>query len=375
MSENIRRAKITVKKMFTGDKNVDVLQAEFDKHYERTELDFFTPFLKVAFPDGTLNKFAMTKRMSGDTIIVERLIDAAITKCAGNIKAQIVLESVLNFKVINSAVFTIKIGESIKDETNEYNEIPSAVMDLQHQLQEQLEIVTGDIETIEGDISAVETFMENSFVNTLNGESGDVTISKANVGLGNVDNTADLDKPLSSAAIAALAGKVDKVSGKGLSTEDYTTAEKTKLAGLDNYDDTAIVSALSDKVDKVSGKGLSTEDYTTAEKTKLDGLYNYDDSAIVSALSDKVDKVSGKGLSTEDYTTAEKSKLSGIESGAQANTVDSVNGQTGTVVLDCVPTSRTIAGNALTGDISAQTLTDSLVYMNATTDLDDVFND
>ena len=29
-----------------------------------------------------------------------------------------------------------------------------------------------------------------------------------------------------------LSGKVDKVSGKGLSTNDYTTAEKTKLAGL-----------------------------------------------------------------------------------------------------------------------------------------------
>ena len=31
---------------------------------------------------------------------------------------------------------------------------------------------------------------------------------------------------------ALLAGKVDKVDGKGLSTNDYTTAEKTKLAGL-----------------------------------------------------------------------------------------------------------------------------------------------
>lgn len=30
----------------------------------------------------------------------------------------------------------------------------------------------------------------------------------------------------------ALANKVDKVSGKGLSTNDYTTAEKTKLAGI-----------------------------------------------------------------------------------------------------------------------------------------------
>lgn len=32
-----------------------------------------------------------------------------------------------------------------------------------------------------------------------------------------------------------LSGKVDKVSGKGLSSNDYTTSEKTKLAGLSNY--------------------------------------------------------------------------------------------------------------------------------------------
>ena len=29
-----------------------------------------------------------------------------------------------------------------------------------------------------------------------------------------------------------IANKVDKVDGKGLSTNDYTTAEKTKLAGI-----------------------------------------------------------------------------------------------------------------------------------------------
>lgn len=34
---------------------------------------------------------------------------------------------------------------------------------------------------------------------------------------------------------ALLAGKVDKIDGKGLSTNDYTTAEKSKLAGLKNY--------------------------------------------------------------------------------------------------------------------------------------------
>ena len=40
--------------------------------------------------------------------------------------------------------------------------------------------------------------------------------------------------------------KVDKVDGKGLSTEDYTTAEKQKLAGLNNYDDTKIKEDIQD---------------------------------------------------------------------------------------------------------------------------------
>lgn len=102
-----------------------------------------------------------------------------------------------------------------------------------------------------------------------------------------------------------LENKVDKVIGKGLSTEDYTTAEKTKLADLENYDDAQVYEAINSlgrsigsmgqavegKVDKIAGKGLSTEDYTTAEKTKLAGLSNYDDTALtsrVSALEDTV---------------------------------------------------------------------------------------
>jgi len=51
-------------------------------------------------------------------------------------------------------------------------------------------------------------------------------------------------------------------------------------------------------------------------------------------LALKVDKIAGKGLSEEDYTTAEKSKLAGIPSDAEANTVDSVNTKTGSVVLN-----------------------------------------
>ena len=49
---------------------------------------------------------------------------------------------------------------------------------------------------------------------------------------------------LEAATETALLGKVDKETGKGLSTNDYTTAEKNKLAGLSNYDDTAVNSAM-----------------------------------------------------------------------------------------------------------------------------------
>lgn len=40
------------------------------------------------------------------------------------------------------------------------------------------------------------------------------------------------DPNFATTVTTGLAGKVDKVTGKGLSTEDYTTAEKTKLAGV-----------------------------------------------------------------------------------------------------------------------------------------------
>lgn len=43
--------------------------------------------------------------------------------------------------------------------------------------------------------------------------------------------------------------KVDKVTGKGLSTEDFTSEEKTKLAGLSNYNDTEIKTSLNLKAD------------------------------------------------------------------------------------------------------------------------------
>lgn len=54
--------------------------------------------------------------------------------------------------------------------------------------------------------------------------------------------------------------KVDKEEGKGLSTNDFTTAEKNKLAGLSNYDDTSLSGRVS----------TNAENITKLQNNKLD---------------------------------------------------------------------------------------------------------
>ena len=62
---------------------------------------------------------------------------------------------------------------------------------------------------------------------------------------GHEDSAAAMNSQIQANTLA-IAGKVDKVSGKGLSTEDYTTAEKTKLSGIETGANKTIVdSALS----------------------------------------------------------------------------------------------------------------------------------
>lgn len=85
---------------------------------------------------------------------------------------------------------------------------------------------------------------------------GNTVIDKNFVGLGAVDNTSDEDKPISSATNEALNTKVDKIDGKGLSTEDFTNELKTKL---DNIEAGAEVNNISDEaVDDLTDGGATT---------------------------------------------------------------------------------------------------------------------
>ena len=98
---------------------------------------------------------------------------------------------------------------------------------------------------------------------------------------------------------ALFAGKVDKVDGKGLSTNDYTDAEQTKLNGIEaGANKTTVDSALStSSTNPVQNKVINT------------------------ALGNKVDKVSGKGLSANDFTNAHLDKLNNLPTSAEMSQV------------------------------------------------------
>lgn len=80
---------------------------------------------------------------------------------------------------------------------------------------------------------------------------------------------------------AALDNKVEKVTGKGLSDENFTAAYKAKLDTIDSTPTSGstnfvksggVYDALADKVDKVAGKGLSEENFTDYYKNAIENL-------------------------------------------------------------------------------------------------------
>lgn len=94
-------------------------------------------------------------------------------------------------------------------------------------------------------------------------------------------------------------GDYDELSNRPKINDVTLTGNKTSSdLGL------ASASALADKVDKVTGKGLSTNDYDDTAKGIVDG--------VTTALDGKVDKVTGKDLSTNDYTDADKAIVDGV---------------------------------------------------------------
>ena len=197
------------------------------------------------------------------------------------------------------------------------------------------------------------------------------------------------DNPVSSKAIyTELSKKVNSSGSKQLSDENFTSEEKTKLAGIQNgatnvsvdaeitqnsnnpVTSAAIYAELAKKVDADGGAGLSDNNFTDAYKEKLDGIASeatktivdatitenstnpVTSAAVFAALATKVDADGGAGLSDNNFTDAYKTKLEGIEAGANKITVDSATSTTSTnpvqnkVITGAVNTENTRATTA-----------------------------
>lgn len=95
-------------------------------------------------------------------------------------------------------------------------------------------------------------------------------INPAKVGLEKVNNTADIDKPVSNETQKALDTKLNIVDTAVMLSNRFnrdTVSLSNRINLKANITD--VTTSLATKVDKIAGKELSTNDYTTAEKTKL----------------------------------------------------------------------------------------------------------
>ena len=156
------------------------------------------------------------------------------------------------------------------------------------------------------------------------------------------------------ALVQTVAGKVDKVEGKGLSTEDFTTALKTKLESLENY--VAPVGSKSAKGEVQVGSNIDVTE---------DGVISVADASVtakgVVQLSDSTNSdvsdmaATSKAVKTvNDAVSAEVTRATGVEEGLQT-AIDAINNaDTGILktAKDYTDTEVTKAKNELSGQIS-----------------------
>lgn len=90
--------------------------------------------------------------------------------------------------------------------------------------------------------SAWQRIVNTENVNSVNGQTGNVTITKADVGLANVNNTSDANKPISIATQTALNSKLDKLTSAVANNLPLITATGTLVDSNVRVDDSVSAS-------------------------------------------------------------------------------------------------------------------------------------
>lgn len=177
---------------------------------------------------------------------------------------------------------------------------------------------------------AVSMLAYGGAVQSVQGRTGDVVITADDVGLGSVDNTSDADKPVSTAQQAALDGKVDKLEGKGLSTNDFTGPLRDKLIGLEgtHWRGTFVsLAALESGVSDPAAGDYADVDVEGADVERYiwdatDGVWVVQSGAVAPITAAQVKQLYESNPDTNAFTDSDEAKLGGVEAGATANSTD-----------------------------------------------------
>lgn len=155
-------------------------------------------------------------------------------------------------------------------------------------------------------------------VQSVAGKTGTISLTKADVNLSNVDNTSDLNKPLSVATSNELVKKVDKIAGKQLSTEDYSTIEKNKLSTIAENAQVNIVNSVAGKVGTIlltkSDVGLTNVD-DTSDANKPVSTATGNALGLKESLSNKVTSLVDPNNTTYPTTAAVSTAIQDIGAG------------------------------------------------------------
>lgn len=106
-------------------------------------------------------------------------------------------------------------------------------------------------------------------VDSVNGQTGVVAITKADIGLGSVDNTTDAAKPVSTAQATAIGAKYTK-PGTGVPSTDLATAVQTSLGKADTAVQPAGLTKAAVGLGSVDNTADSAKPVSTAQQTALD---------------------------------------------------------------------------------------------------------
>nr|UVN00049.1 MAG: hypothetical protein [Bacteriophage sp.] len=105
-----------------------------------------------------------------------------------------------------------------------------------------------------------------------------------------ISDTADADNVINRfhEIVAFLSGIAETDTLEGMFSEMSSSVSQSITTAISDFDAKIKLFISQNYQPKESGKGLSTNDYTTAEKEKLAGLANYDDTAITKSINDEI---------------------------------------------------------------------------------------